>query len=82
MESGIQLKESEIQLMIGIWNLSSTDKKSAIQYLESGTWNPHCRFLNPRLSWITLDGATPPRLYLTCEEQAKKYKQKNYRKNK
>ena len=33
---GIQLKESGIELTIGIWNPNSTDKKSAIQYLESG----------------------------------------------
>ena len=34
-ESRIQLMESGIPLMNGIWNLSSTDKKSGIQYLES-----------------------------------------------
>ena len=36
LESGIQLKESGILLMIGIRNPSTTDKESAIQYLESG----------------------------------------------
>ena len=30
-ESVIQLKESEIQLTIGIWNPSSNDKESRIQ---------------------------------------------------
>ena len=35
LESGINLKESEIPLMIGIWNPSSTDKGSSSQYLES-----------------------------------------------
>ena len=36
LESGIQLKESGILLMIGIGNPSTTDKESAIQYLETG----------------------------------------------
>ena len=36
LESCIQLKESGILLMIGIRNPSTTDKESAIQYLESG----------------------------------------------
>ena len=49
LESGIQLKESEILLTIGIQNPSSTDKY----------WNPVPRIRNPRrgiqnpgLSWI------------------------------
>ena len=33
---GIQLKESRIPLTIGIRNPSSTNKKSAVEYLESG----------------------------------------------
>ena len=33
---GIQLKEYGIPLTIGIRNPSSTDKKSAVEYLESG----------------------------------------------
>ena len=33
---GIQLKESGIPLTIGIRNPSSTDKNSAVEYLESG----------------------------------------------
>ena len=36
LESGIQLKESGIPLTIRIQNLSSTDKETRIQYLESG----------------------------------------------
>ena len=39
LESGIQLKEPEIQLTIGIWNLSSMDKESEIQYVKSEIWN-------------------------------------------
>ena len=35
LEFGIQFKESEIPLMIGIRNTSSIDKESAIQFLES-----------------------------------------------
>ena len=35
-ESRVQLKESEILLMIGIWNSVSTNKESGIEYLESG----------------------------------------------
>ena len=35
-ESRIQLKESEILLMIGIWNSVSTNKECGIEYLESG----------------------------------------------
>ena len=41
LESGIQLKESRIQLPVGIWNSSSTDNKSGIQ-------NPQRRIQNPR----------------------------------
>ena len=37
LEFGIQLKESEIPLTIGIRNISSIDKESAIQFLESKT---------------------------------------------
>ena len=37
LEFGIQFKESEIPLMIGIRNTSSIDKESAIQFLESKT---------------------------------------------
>ena len=35
-ESRIQLKESEIPRMIGIWNSVSTNKECGIEYLESG----------------------------------------------
>ena len=35
-ESRIQLKESEIPLMIGIWNSVSTNKECGIEYLELG----------------------------------------------
>ena len=35
VESGIQLKESRISLTVAIWNPSSTDKESEIQYLKS-----------------------------------------------
>ena len=37
LEFGIQLKESEIPLTIGIRNISSIDKESGIQYMESKT---------------------------------------------
>ena len=37
LEFGIQFKESEIPLTIGIRNISSIDKESAIQFLESKT---------------------------------------------
>ena len=37
LEFGIQFKESEIPLKIGIQNISSIDKESAIQFLESKT---------------------------------------------
>ena len=37
LEFGIQFKESEIPLLIGIRNTSSIDKESAIQFLESKT---------------------------------------------
>ena len=57
MQSGIQLKESEIPLTIGIQNPSSTDKY----------WNPlpgNPEYIKPRrviqnpiLSWIPLRGA-------------------------
>jgi len=36
LESGIQLKESRIPIKIEIQDLSSTEKESGIQYLESG----------------------------------------------
>ena len=45
---GIQLKESGIPLTIGIRNPSSTNKKSAVEYLESGI--PSLESINPRLS--------------------------------
>ena len=35
-ESRIQLKESEILLMVGIWNSVSSKKERGIEYLESG----------------------------------------------
>ena len=35
VESGVLFKDSGIQLTIGISNLTSSDKKSGIQYLES-----------------------------------------------
>ena len=35
-ESRMQLKESEIPLMIGIWNSVSTNKECVIEYLELG----------------------------------------------
>ena len=47
LESGIQLKESEILQRNGIQNPSSTDKD----------WNPRRGIQNPRLSWIPLYGA-------------------------
>ena len=53
LESGIQLKESGIALMIGIQNPSSTDKN----------WNPvpgirnRRGIQNPTQSWIPLHGA-------------------------
>ena len=44
---GIQLKEYGIPLTIGIRNPSSTDKKSAVEYLamnpESTAWNPESK---------------------------------------
>ena len=36
LKSRIQLKESRPPPVVGIWNPSSTDKESRIQYLESG----------------------------------------------
>ena len=61
LESRIQLKESGISLTIGIRYLSSTDKESEIQYLESGIHgvesSPESRIENPSLSWIPLRGA-------------------------
>ena len=36
LECGIQIMESEISLLIGIWNPSFNDEESGIQYLESG----------------------------------------------
>ena len=36
LDCEIQLKESEIPLMIGIWILSSTEEESEVQYLETG----------------------------------------------
>ena len=61
LESRIQLKESGIPLTIGIRYLSSTDKESEIQYLESGIHgvesSPESRIQNPSLSWIPLHGA-------------------------
>ena len=44
LESGLQFKESRIQLTIGIQNPSSTDKD----------WNPVSGIQNLRLSWIDL----------------------------
>ena len=40
---GIQLKESGIPLTIGIRNPSSANKKSAVEYLESGIPNLESR---------------------------------------
>ena len=51
LESGIQLKESRIPLMIGTQNPSSSDKD---WNLVPGIWNPQCEIQNPRLSWIPL----------------------------
>ena len=36
LDSGMQLMESRVPQTIGIQNLSSTDKISGFQYLESG----------------------------------------------
>ena len=49
--SGIQLKESGIQLRIGIQNPSSTDKD---WNQVAGIRNPRRGIQNPRLSWIRL----------------------------
>ena len=57
-ESRIQLKESEIPLMIGIWNSVSTKQECGIEYLESGIHSIKSR--NPRLSWIPLHEAILP----------------------
>ena len=53
VESGIQLKQSGIQLTIGIRNPSSTGK---VRNLVPGIWNPLRGIQNPRLSWIPLHG--------------------------
>ena len=54
LESGIQLKESEILQRNGIQNPSSTDKD---WNQVPGIWNPRRGIQNPRLSWIPLYGA-------------------------
>ena len=49
---GIQLKESGIPLTIGIGNPSSTDKKSTIEYPESGIHSLENRSQDcPGLPW-------------------------------
>ena len=57
LESGIQLKRSGIPQTTRIRNLSSTDKESGIQYLDSGIHSVESK--NPRLSWIPLHEAIP-----------------------
>ena len=56
-ESRIQLKESEIPLMIGIWNSVSTNKECGIEYLESEIHSIKSRI---QLSWIPLHEAIRP----------------------
>ena len=51
LESGIQLKESRIPLMIETQIPSSSDKD---WNPVPGIWNPQCEIQNPRLSWIPL----------------------------
>ena len=53
LESGIQLKESRIPLMIRIQVLLTNTE---IQYLESRIHSVESRY--PRLSWFSLHGAT------------------------
>ena len=53
LESGIQLKESEILQRNGIQNPSSTDKD---WNQVAAIWNPRRGIQNPRLSWIPLYG--------------------------
>ena len=55
MESGIQLKESEIPLTIGIQNPSSTDKD---WNQVPGIRNPRRGIQNPRMSWIPSHAAS------------------------
>ena len=54
LESGIQLKESEILQRNGIQNPSSTDKD---WNQVAAIWNPRRGIQNPRLTWIPLYGA-------------------------
>ena len=55
LESGVQLKESGILLVIGIENPSSTDRD---WNRVPGIRNPWRGIRNPRLSWILLHGVT------------------------
>ena len=49
LESGIQLKESEIQLAIRVRNPSSTDIKSGIECLESGIHGVEPKILDKQI---------------------------------
>ena len=53
VESGIQLKESEIPLTIGIRNPSSTEKdlEPSTWNLESEAWNPESMTVLDSLTW-------------------------------
>ena len=49
LESGIQLKESGIQLAIRVWNPSSTDIKLGIECLESGIHGVEPKILDKQI---------------------------------
>ena len=63
VESGIQLKESEILLTIGIRNGNSIERESGIQSPQRG-------IQNPRLSWIPLLGAKVENISSNHRKQA------------